>query len=130
MPRNKKSVNKAGQALEAKLKGANSKVRLKHLNAKGVKFADGARNANQSRTSGGALTQGYDPNTKQFTRGTTSTRSGRMAEEGSTRAGGTTWTFTQKDENGNTIRQSGRSMTATRRQRYYDVRRGLGMAGG
>lgn len=55
----------------------------------------------------------------------TSTKSGRMSTNGSS-AGGTTWTFTDK-ENG---RQSGRSAMASRRQRYYDIRVGLGLAGG
>lgn len=59
---------------------------------------------------------------------TSSTR-GRLSEDGRT-AGGKTWTMTAKDENGNTIAQSGRNKTATRRQRYYDVRVGLGLAGG
>lgn len=55
----------------------------------------------------------------------TRTASGRMSVNGRT-AGGRTWTFTDK-ENG---RQSGRSKMASRRQRYYDVRVGLGLAGG
>lgn len=54
---------------------------------------------------------------------------GRMSTNGRT-AGGSTWTFTQKDSDGNTVRQSGRSKIATRRQRFYDVRVGLGLAGG
>lgn len=59
----------------------------------------------------------------------TSSATGRLSEDGRT-AGGKTWTMTAKDENGNTIAQSGRNHTATRRQRYYDVRVGLGLAGG
>lgn len=59
----------------------------------------------------------------------TSSARGRMSVDGHT-AGGSTWTFTQKDDNGNKIRQSGRSQIATRRQRYYDIRVGLGLAGG
>lgn len=59
----------------------------------------------------------------------TSSARGRMSTNGRT-AGGSTWTFTQKDDDGNKIRQSGRSKIATRRQRYYDIRVGLGLAGG
>lgn len=55
----------------------------------------------------------------------TQSRSGRLSTDGK-KAGGSTWTFSDK-ENG---RQSGRSRMATRRQRYYDVRIGLGLTGG
>ena len=55
----------------------------------------------------------------------TRSATGRMSTNGQT-AGGSTWTFSDR-ENG---RQSGRSTMASRRQRYYDVRRGLGMVGG
>lgn len=57
--------------------------------------------------------------------GYTRSARGRMSTNGAT-AGGSTWTFTDKDRG----RQSGRSQIATRRQRYYDVRKGLGMVGG
>ena len=55
----------------------------------------------------------------------TQSRNGRLSTDGK-RAGGRTWTFSDKG-NG---RQSGRSKMATRRQRYYDVRVGLGLSGG
>lgn len=55
----------------------------------------------------------------------TSNKSGRMSVDGKT-AGGYTHAFTDK-ENG---RQSGRSKIASRRQRYYDIRIGLGLSGG
>lgn len=58
-----------------------------------------------------------------------SSRNGRMSVNGRT-AGGSTWTFTQRGADGALVRQSGRNRIATRRQRYYDVRRGLGMVGG
>lgn len=67
--------------------------------------------------------------TKQKVQTYTSSKNGRMSVDGK-KAGGSTWTFTQKDGEGNTVRQSGRSKVATRRQRYYDVRVGLGMSGG
>ncbi len=57
--------------------------------------------------------------------GYTRSATGKLSTNGRT-AGGSTWTFSDKDKG----RQSGRSQIATRRQRYYDVRVGLGMAGG
>ena len=59
----------------------------------------------------------------------TRSKSGAKSVNGQT-AGGSTWTFTNKDDNGNVISQSGRNRMATRRQRYYDIRVGLGLAGG
>ena len=61
----------------------------------------------------------------------THTRSkyGRMSTNGQT-AGGNTHSFTNRDTRGNLIAQSGRGGLATRRQRYYDIRVGLGLAGG
>lgn len=83
-------------------------------NGKAVSEKDGMRQAwNEKR------------NVKTYTRSAT----GRMSTNGRT-AGGDTWAFTQKDSAGNKIRQSGRSKLASRRQRYYDVRVGLGLAGG
>ena len=111
-----------------KMEGSGVKVR--HYKEKTFTNRDLGRNRNQAYTSNGTNNQGYDRDTKQFTKTTSSSARGRMAVEGSTRAGGNTWTFTQKDDNGNTVRQSGRSQTATRRQRYYDVRVGLGLMGG
>jgi len=68
--------------------------------------------------------------------GYTSSKKGRLSTNGKT-AGGSTWTFTPKNADGSPVlnkkgeaRQSGRSQVATRRQRYYDVRVGLGMVGG
>lgn len=59
----------------------------------------------------------------------TSSKTGRMSTNGRT-AGGLTHSFTAKDADGNTIQQSGRKGLATRRQRYYDIRVGLNLAGG
>lgn len=115
---------KSMQSLSDKMKKAGTKVR--HVNAKQTNLQGGAKNRNQAYTSGGAKNQGYDPETKQFTKGSTSTRSGKLAVEGSNNTkGARTWTMTEKDENGNTVRQSGRSQTATRRQREYDVKKGF-----
>lgn len=58
-------------------------------------------------------------------RGYTRSKTGKLSTNGRT-AGGSTYTFSDKDKG----RQSGRSGLATRRQRYYDVRVGLGLAGG
>lgn len=66
---------------------------------------------------------------KQKVQTYTSSKQGRLSDNGRT-AGGSTWTFTKKDDDGNKVRQSGRSQVATRRQRYYDVRVGLGLSGG
>lgn len=125
MPRGNKITTKGGQKLTRKLEGAGARVR--HVNAKSYNLnREGARNENQSYTAGGRLSQAYDPNTKQFTKGATSTKSGRLAVEGSTNTkGARTWTFTNRDMEGNLISQAGRSQTSDRRQREYDVKKGL-----
>lgn len=97
-------------------------------------FTSGAQNAqgfedgkgNKLKTTDG-MKQAWEKKEKVKTY--TSSRHGRMSTNGRT-AGGSTWTFTQKDSDGNKIRQSGRSGIAIRRQRYYDVRVGLGLSGG
>lgn len=85
-----------------------------------------------NRGNNAAFTQSHgqpykDPETGKWREGNmvTSTQSGRMSVDGR-RAGGYTHTFSDK-ANG---RQSGRSKMASRRQRYYDVRIGLGLTGG
>lgn len=97
-------------------------------------FTSGARSAqsfqddygrNTNETEG--MRRAWDNNSRVQTY--TSSTNGRMSTNGRT-AGGSTWTFTDKDSDGNTVRQSGRNKIATRRQRYYDVRVGLGLAGG
>ena len=105
----------------------NAGVRVKQVKAKTLNLSkEGARNENQSYTAGGRLSQAYDPDTKQFTKGATSTKSGKLAVEGSTNTkGAKTWTFTDRDMEGNLIRQAGRSQTSDRRQREYDVKKGL-----
>lgn len=72
----------------------------------------------------GVLEKGDDGKWSE-TRGYTRTRSGRMSANGKNTKGALTWTFTEKDENGNTVRQSGRSRIASRRQREYDVRNAM-----
>ena len=86
--------------------------------------------ANRGRNA--AFTQSHgqpykDPETGKWREGdmVTSTKSGRMSINGRT-AGGYTHAFTDKDNE----RQSGRSKIASRRQRYYDIRVGLGLVGG
>lgn len=54
----------------------------------------------------------------------TRTRSGKMSADGR-RAGGNTWTFTNRDMDGNLVSQSGRKTLSNRRQRDYDVRVGM-----
>ena len=86
----------------------------------------GARNANQSYSAGGGRNQAYDPDTKQFTKAASSTKNGLLSVEGSNNTkGAKTWTFTNRDMEGNLISQAGRSQLSDRRQRSYDVRNGL-----
>lgn len=124
MPKKKQTVTmKSQQSLIKKLNDSGTKV--KQVRARKTNLQGGAKNRNQAYTSGGANNQGYDYETKQFTKGTSQTRSGRMAVEGETNAANArTWTMTQKDDDGNVIRQSGRSQTAKRAERYYDRRVG------
>ena len=82
-------------------------------------------NTSNRATNGRFKKKGTGGDIGTYTRSTT----GRLSANGRT-AGGSTWTMTAKDENGNTIAQSGRNKIATRRQRYYDIRVGLGLAGG
>lgn len=109
-------------------------------------FIDG-RGRNQAYTSGARTTasafrdkygksktelQGMKDawNSKEGVQTYTSSKRGRLSVDGQ-RAGGHTWTFTKKAADGKTTeRQSGRSKIASRRQRYYDIRVGLGLAGG
>lgn len=106
-------------------------------------FTSGARSVMVSNDTAAAMRERWDTNRVGISRASngrfqrdngnvatyTSSSNGRMSTNGRT-AGGMTWAMTAKDENGNTIRQSGRSQMATRRQRYYDIRKGLGLAGG
>lgn len=54
----------------------------------------------------------------------TRSKSGAMSTDGRT-AGGSTWTYTDRDMEGNFQRQSGRSKISTRSQRNYDTRKGM-----
>lgn len=71
-------------------------------------------------------------NDRQNVATVTRTASGRMSVNGRTQ-GGSTWTMTPKNDDGSPVinektgkaRQSGRSKIATRRQREYDVRKGM-----
>ena len=54
----------------------------------------------------------------------TKTRSGKMSVDGK-KAGGDTWTYTNRDMKGNLVSQSGRNKLSTRRQRDYDTRKGM-----
>lgn len=99
---------------------------------------DNGRERNAAYTSG-AREVGFpkDPkalNAEAWENGTqvqtyTSSKSGRMSDNGRT-AGGYTHSFTKKDDDGNVEKQSGRGGVASRRQRYYDIRVGLGLSGG
>ena len=102
-------------------RGRRKKEYLNSQNAQSVANRDRFAAFSQSH---GVLEKSDDGKWKEGA-GYTRTASGRMSVDGK-RAGGSTWTFTDKDKG----RQSGRSQIASRRQRYYDVRVGLGMAGG
>lgn len=80
-------------------------------NSRGYRISDteGMRNAWANRTNVATAT---------------SSRNGRLSVNGRT-AGGNTWTFTNRDMDGNLISQSGRKTTSSRRQRDYDVRSGM-----
>jgi hypothetical protein len=54
----------------------------------------------------------------------TRSKNGAMSADGR-KAGGSTWTYTDRDMEGNFQRQSGRSQIANRRQRDYDTRSGM-----
>ena len=102
---------------------------------------ENGRGANSAYTGGARTAEGFTDNKgyrvsdvegmkNAWNNGTnvntyTKSSTGKMSVNGRT-AGGRTWTFSDK-ENG---RQSGRSSMASRRQRYYDVRKGLGLVGG
>ena len=111
--------------LVKKMKDAGVKVR--QVKATTLNFDKvGARNTNQSYSAGGGRSQAYDPETKQFTKTASSTKSGKLAVEGSNNTkGAKTWTMTNRDMEGNLISQSGRSQLSSRRQREYDVKKGL-----
>lgn len=112
------------------------KVKKEYLSsANAQQVANRGLNAAFSQASG-VLRKNENTGKWEDSGGYTSTRSGRMSTDGK-RAGGSTWSFTPKNADGSpmlkkdgTARQSGRSQIATRRQRYYDVRVGLGMVGG
>ena len=65
--------------------------------------------------------QAYSAGKKNYTRSVT----GRMSVDGRT-AGGSTQGFTDKDRG----KVSAKGQLLTRRQRYYQVRVGLGLSGG
>lgn len=96
-------------------------------------FTSGARTAQTMQRNGNNISEEQGMRDAWSNRSNvptyTSTRSGRMSTNGRT-AGGSTWTFTRKGTDGQTLNQSGRNKLASRRQRYYDVRLGLGLAGG
>lgn len=98
-------------------------TKVKHVNAIKKTANDIGKNPNGSWTSNGSLNQGYDKETKQFTKTTTQTKSGRMAVEGSTRAGGLrhSATLAEEDRTGNAKLGRGGKLV-TRRQRYGDLR--------
>ena len=54
----------------------------------------------------------------------TRSKSGRLSTDGR-KTGGSTWTYTNRDMDGNMVSQSGRSKLSSRRQRDYATRVGM-----
>ena len=54
----------------------------------------------------------------------TRSKNGMLSADGR-KAGGSTWTYTNRDMDGNLVRQSGRDKISNRRQRDYDTRVGM-----
>ena len=121
-PRGRKTDPRTN-SLQEKLKQGG--VKVKHYKEKQVNSSNLGSNRNQAFTSNGRNNQGYDKETKQFTKASTSTRNGLLAVEGSTNTkGAKTHTMSYRDENGE--RKSGRNgQLATRSQRMYDVKAGF-----
>ena len=107
------------------------KVKREYLNSSNAQHvANRGLNAAFSQSSG-VLRRNEQTGKWEDVGGYTSSKRGRMSTDGS-RAGGNTWTFTPKNDDGSsvlkkdgTIRQSGRSQISNRNQRMYDVKKGL-----
>lgn len=131
MAKFKKTITRTSEKARANAfidgRGANANYTSGARTAQGFGYTGGVGKNGKAVSEKEGMRQAWRDNRKVSTY--TSSKSGRMSTDGRS-AGGTTWTFTQKDNDGNKVRQSGRSKMATRRQRYYDVRVGLGLSGG
>ena len=85
-------------------------------------FTSGARSVDMSQDNAQAMRRAWE--SQQNVQAYTRTPSGRMSADGR-KAGGSTWTYTDRDIDGNLVRQSGRSRISNRRQRDYDTRVGM-----
>lgn len=85
-------------------------------------FTSGARSADMSQDNAQAMREAWQnrQNVATYTR----SKNGAMSVDGR-KAGGSTWTYTNRDMEGNFVRQSGRSKISNRRQRDYDTRSGM-----
>ena len=85
-------------------------------------YTAGARSVDYNQDNATAMRNAWETgqNVQTYTR----SRNGQMSADGR-RAGGSTWTYTNRDMDGNLVRQSGRSKIANRRQRDYDTRVGM-----
>ena len=85
-------------------------------------FTSGARSVDMSQDNAQAMREAWQnrQNVATYTR----SKNGAMSADGR-KAGGSTWTYTDRDMEGNFQRQSGRSQIASRRQRDYDTRSGM-----
>ena len=85
-------------------------------------FTGGARSANMANDNAAAMRNAWS--NRESVQTYTRSRTGAMSVNGTT-AGGSTWTFSQRDDEGNKVRQSGRSQISDRQTRYRDVRSGF-----
>lgn len=108
-------------------RGSNANYTSGARTAQSFGYTGGVGRNGRAVTEQEGMRQAWNSNSRVRTY--TQSVNGKMSTDGRI-AGGSTWTFTDKDADGNKLSQSGRNKLATRRQRYYDVRLGLGLAGG
>lgn len=85
-------------------------------------FTSGSRSVDFSQDNAKAMQRLWENNTSNavYTR----SLNGKLSADGR-KAGGNTWTYTNRDMDGNLVSQSGRKSLSTRRQRDYDTRVGM-----
>lgn len=103
------AIDGRGGRISSYTGGARTVGTMRNARGYNVSDAEGMRDAWQNRT-----------NVATYT----SSRNGRLSTNGRN-ADGSTWTYTNRDMEGNLVSQSGRKQIATRRQRDYDTRVGM-----
>ena len=86
-------------------------------------FTAGARSVDTSQDNAKAMRRNWEERNKVDVY--TKTSNGLLSANGRNTKDAKTWTFTDRDMEGNFKRQSGRSKMADRRQRDYDVKSGM-----